>query len=544
MLDFRGIKKDDIITVRVDELLSQADIKSCRKNGADKYEHFDLFLDVANVYSATINCEIRNKALMLIKDILKFEAEQPLGFGWFLRWLPYEAQRELFSENYNEMIKLCFEGYSPENIEFSDNFFHNAETVVNDLKDKSLLRDIWDKILLAAIDYKWVIIIEMILNNMNFDNDGNPIIMDNDSDLWPKYTFDKIVFRAIEKEWNEVIVKIINNDKFFLLKEDTIYCLFDYFCADVNRFHSELSLLFKRVGINLSASFSGIICRGEEKYLEVLSLARKISGKDSLPFSISYSPTQAFLFATNSSPATVAEVLDHQIQWIQMRASQIFGNAVDKNVNWWSLCNGLKSDNRGLITDVDKSLIDSCNSILERSGFNGARLPLIVLKDEEKELSRDENWFNVLGEYIAEKQEIILYGRAIAKASLELDVDENILRAVVLIHELGHYITHAHPLNGITEESFDNVLFSRSDPDFLECIAQLFAYWATKEDGQYNSHDVFDKLASKQSGPYKVYLKYVNESPKIILQAIAVLRANDNATTISDLNVVINKLKN
>ncbi|MCQ2172771.1 MAG: hypothetical protein MJZ17_08495 [Bacteroidales bacterium] len=511
------------ITTRVDKLLKLVEVESGRDDG---YDPNDLISDVLDVFNDNATpFGIKNKALILLMDILKYEASDSWVDSCFLEKSPIEVQKTLFTVLYDEMIKLCF-GWTPENIEFSDLAHDHVKEVLDCLKDKSLLGDIRGKILSAAIDYEWKDVINMIL--------------EDDTKAWPDGTLDIITVCAIKKEWNEIIVTIINDDKFSFLKEGTIYCLFDYFYTDVNRFHSELNSLYNRVEINLSSSFSGIICRDEERFLKDLSNAH-IAG---LPFLISYYPFPGFLLALHSSPAVVSEVLVHQRQWIQMRASQISGEPVNGNVSWWSIYNGLLSDNRGLITDVDSSLIGICNSILEKSGFNGVGLPLIVFKDEEKALSRDENWFNVLGEYIAEKQEVILYGHAIAKASLELDVDENILRAVVLIHELGHYITHAHPLKNIAEEPFDNVLFSRSDPDFLECIAQLVAYWVTERDGQHNSHDVFNKLASKQSGPYKVYLKYLKESPKIILQSIAVLRANDKVTTISDFDMVINKLKN
>lgn len=512
------------ITTRVDKLLKLVEVESGRDDG---YDPNDLISDVLDVFNDNATpFGIKNKALILLMDILKYEASDSWVDSCFLEKSPIEVQKTLFTVLYDEMIKLCF-GWTPENIEFSDLAHDHVKEVLDYLKDKSLLGDIRGKILSAAIDYEWKDVINMIL--------------EDDTMAWPGGTLDKIAVGATKKGWNEIIVKTINGDKFFFLKEETIYCLFDYFYADVNRFHSELCSLYNCVEINLSSSFSGIICRNEELFLKDLSTTH-IGG---LPFLISYCPFPGFLLALHSSPATVSEVLVHQRQWIQMRASQISGEAVDGNVSWWSIYNGLLSDNRGLITDVDNSLIGICNSILEKSGFNGVRLPLIVLKDEEKEKkSPDDNEFNVLGEYIAEKQEVILYGRAISNDSLKLDVDEDILRAVVLIHELGHYITHTHPLNGIAEEPFDNVLFSRSDPDFLECIAQLFAYWVTERDGQHNSHDVFNKLASKQSGPYKVYLKYLKESPKIILQSIAVLRANDKVTTISDFDMVINKLKN
>lgn len=536
MEDYIRIKEAEI-TTRVNELVDIVDVKSRRtRKEEDAYDSSGSAQDVLEVYNKTENLRIKNKALVLLKDILKFEVDYPLIIpigqidSWILDGMPPEVQRVLFTDIFDEMVKLVFGG-TPENIKFSDMDEDHVKDVLGDLKDKSLLGGIRDKIVIAAIDYGWKDIIEIILND--------------DHKVWPEGTLDKIAVGAIKKGLNEIIVKIINDDRSYYLNEYTKYCLFDYFYADVNRFHSEFDALFKHVEINLSASFSGIICRDEERYLKDLSNTH-FAG---LPFLISHYPFPGFLLALHSSPATVSEVLDHQRLWIQMRTSKISGVPVNNNVSWWSIYNGLLSDNRGLITEVDNSLIGTCNSILEMAGFNGVGLPLIVLKDEEKELSRDENrenWFNALGEYIAEKQEIILYGCAIARASLDLDVDETILRAVVLIHELGHYITHAHPLKGIAEEPFDNVLFSGSDPDFLECIAQLFAYWVTKEFGQYNSQnvfDVFDKLASKQSGPYKVYLKYLNESPKIILQAIAVLRASTNVVTMSDFDLTINKLK-
>lgn len=510
---------------RVDNLLELVGEESSRDDG---YNPNDLISHVLYVYNDNATpFGIKNRALLLLKDILKHEACDSWVNFWLLEDSPLEVQKALFTELYDEMIGFCFSN-SPEKIKFENRDEDNVREVLGYLKDRSLLGGIRDKIVAAASDFGWKAVIS--------------IIWDDDSKAWPEGTLDKIAVGAIKNGLNEIIVKIINDDRFSFLNEYTKYCLFDYFYADVNRFHSEFDALFKRVEINLSASFSGIICRDEERYLKELSNTH-IAG---LPFLISYYPFPGFLLALHSSPATVLEVLDHQRQWIQMRTSKISGEPVNNNVSWWSIYNGLLSDNRGLITEVDNSLIGTCNSILEMAGFNGVGLPLIVLKDEEKELSRDENWenwFNALGEYIAEKQEIILYGRAIAKASLDLDVEEIVLRAVVLIHELGHYITHAHPLKGIAEEPFDNVLFSGSDTDFLECVAQLFAYWATKEDGPYNLHDVFDKLASKQSGPYKVYLKYLNESPKIILQAIAVLRASTNVVTMSDFDLTINKLK-
>lgn len=526
-----AVKEKEIID-RIKLLYEQANFgPSSDLEYLEPYIDSDTYNEILRVYDHADNSRIKSIALSLLKETFECNVNYPICSTSEVLCnleMPDEVQKELFTNNYDVMMEFCFDN-SPEKIKFDNRDEDNVKEVLGYLKDRSLLGGIRDKIVAAASDFGWKDVIN--------------IILDDDSKAWPEGTLDKIAVGAIKNGLNEIIVKIINDDRFSFLNEYTKYCLFDYFYADVNRFHSEFDALFKRVETNLSASFSGIICRDEERYLKDLSNTH-FAG---LPFLISYYPFPGFLLALHSSPATVSEVLDHQRRWIQMRTSKISGVPVNNNVSWWSIYNGLLSDNRGLITEVDNSLIGTCNSILEMAGFIGVGLPLIVFKDEEKELSRDENWenwFNALGEYIAEKQEIILYGRAIAKASLDLDVDETILRAVVLIHELGHYITHAHPLKGIAEEPFDNVLFSGSDSYFKECIAQLFAYWITKGDGKYSSQEVFDKLASKQSGPYKVYLKYMNESPKIILQAIAVLRANDKVTTISDFDLVIHKLKN
>ena len=98
------------------------------------------------------------------------------------------------------------------------------------------------------------------------------------------------------------------------------------------------------------------------------------------------------------------------------------------------------------LTGEDILLIQNLVKLLPK-GIKLIDIPLTVLSEEDHkpEPRYDGAYdFEKLGYYVAEKQKIVLLKNAIKKASSDLDVPETGLRAIVFVHELGHYFIDHH----------------------------------------------------------------------------------------------------
>jgi len=178
------------------------------------------------------------------------------------------------------------------------------------------------------------------------------------------------------------------------------------------------------------------------------------------------------------------------------------------------------------LNDIEKELIARVFEITSRNGYRYSTLPTIELSFEtpplfvaypeledelyEKryefdEYEREDEIFRnrdrrrpefidvdeVLGLYKPYEKKIVLFARGIEWHSKKYGTDPKWLYAVVLIHELGHWITHALPKDGVP--MWDTDLFAMSETDLLEGWAQLITYWiAQNVGGEFKR--VFDSL--------------------------------------------------
>ena len=111
----------------------------------------------------------------------------------------------------------------------------------------------------------------------------------------------------------------------------------------------------------------------------------------------------------------------------------------------------------------ERELIKRLMGITEKNGYCSSTLPLIFVSSETPPIFVDypeldeENWDevtpkisieNLLGVYDPQLQQIIIYERGIGSL-VRRGFDKKWLFAVVLIHEIGHWITHQLPKPGV-----------------------------------------------------------------------------------------------
>lgn len=125
----------------------------------------------------------------------------------------------------------------------------------------------------------------------------------------------------------------------------------------------------------------------------------------------------------------------------------------------------------------------------------------------------------LLGVYQSRHQQIVIYERGIKWRSHRLD--EEWLRSVVLIHEIGHWITHVLAKPGVPTWSTD--LFALSEADLKEGWAQLITWWIAAQVGGPFRH-TFEKLNQNQSSPYRVFEDFKDEPIDKVMESLERLR--------------------
>ena len=139
---------------------------------------------------------------------------------------------------------------------------------------------------------------------------------------------------------------------------------------------------------------------------------------------------------------------------------------------------------------------------------------------------------SLLGYYIPAKQEINLMELGIQWCAKELNIDVDLLREIVFIHELGHYMQHKMPCYQTQEWKYDLYIRSYTPIDLQEGWAQLMAAWVVKDKEDY-SH-VFQSLIAVQSAPYHVFKDYERDPYRRILNSLDGLRQLGRPAKITD----------
>jgi hypothetical protein len=126
----------------------------------------------------------------------------------------------------------------------------------------------------------------------------------------------------------------------------------------------------------------------------------------------------------------------------------------------------------------------------------------------------------LLGCYLPNPQ-IILYQRGLKWCARRHDLDEELLRGIVLIHEIGHWVTHLLPKPDIP--SWPTELYKLMSIEVSEGWAQLITWWIVDEIGG-EIKQVFEELNRLQSHPYRVYGKFKGNSVSSVINSLDMLR--------------------
>ena len=190
----------------------------------------------------------------------------------------------------------------------------------------------------------------------------------------------------------------------------------------------------------------------------------------------------------------------------------------------------------------ERELIAQLMEITGRSGYLPAALPPILLSSEtppifvvypelEKNEERDETISieELLGVYQPQHEQIIIYERGIRWRRHRLE--EEWLFAVVLIHEIGHWITHMLPKPGIP--TWETDLYVLGEKDVHEGWAQLMTWWiADQVGGEFKQ--TFEKLNRNQSPPYRVFEQFKDEPIDKVMASLEKLRLLQHPAQLQD----------
>lgn len=194
----------------------------------------------------------------------------------------------------------------------------------------------------------------------------------------------------------------------------------------------------------------------------------------------------------------------------------------------------LKSPARFLYDYSSSRLLEKLQGILKDADISLSEMPAVFLSMEippsyklveyhdEGDGKTLYDTEGLLGCYIPSKQEIHLFEHGIQWCAKRLSVDVDILREIVFIHELGHYMQHKMPCYKTKEWDYNLYIASYSPMDLHEGWAQLMDAWVVKDIKEYSN--TFQSLVAVQSSPYQVYKNYEQDSYRRILMSLDDLR--------------------
>lgn len=130
--------------------------------------------------------------------------------------------------------------------------------------------------------------------------------------------------------------------------------------------------------------------------------------------------------------------------------------------------------------------------------------------------------FNIPGEdFITQEGKIILFKDKIeAFCAKHKDVKEEQVRLIILLHELGHWVTHWPKAND------DNWILGYSGKDIKthESLAQLICYWLVEGDSDLKECFERQLTPTNPNNPYALYKKLTNINRMQIIMRIIALR--------------------
>jgi hypothetical protein len=126
----------------------------------------------------------------------------------------------------------------------------------------------------------------------------------------------------------------------------------------------------------------------------------------------------------------------------------------------------------------------------------------------------------VLGCYVPSPQ-IRLYARGLRWFARRNGLDEESLRAVVLTHEVAHWVSHLLPKPGLPEWPLE--LYRQTEEEVHEGWAQLLTWWVVEDVGG-RLKAVFEKLNGFQPPAYRVFERFKDKPVGAVMTSLERLR--------------------
>ena len=142
--------------------------------------------------------------------------------------------------------------------------------------------------------------------------------------------------------------------------------------------------------------------------------------------------------------------------------------------------------------------------------------------------------FSPLFECPKQAPQILIYERGIKYCAKETRLSEDILRQIVIIHELSHWA--AHRLQDTKGNIWENDLFDSTHKDVHEGWAQLLTFWALDYLKDAKSMEVFEELNKQQSSSYQKHKDILNRcnNKETILASLISLRIIKGGASFND----------
>jgi len=169
--------------------------------------------------------------------------------------------------------------------------------------------------------------------------------------------------------------------------------------------------------------------------------------------------------------------------------------------------------------------------------------------EERSEKRYSEGMFDIeqlLGLYLSHEKKIVLYLLGIRWAAEQLERRMNKSRSkiiedlttIVLVHEIGHWITHQMPTKNY--EEWEQEYYDTTSENVHEGWAQLITYWCIQ-----NNPDLlttFQELNRNQSAPYHQYKDFVSYPENKVIASLDELRGLERGASVQDWKDLIMKV--
>ena len=223
--------------------------------------------------------------------------------------------------------------------------------------------------------------------------------------------------------------------------------------------------------------------------------------------------------------------IEHELAELKQHAEVYQKTYVDISKKIAALT-GLKFNERVLVRYDSTTLNRESVLILFNAGLctdSDAELWDLRRDESEPNFPIENSIMDIFGEYYPNKKEmphspakkeIVIYEKMCQLAAAAMNVDVEVLKEVVIVHEIAHAITHLGKDNdGRIWEHFGN-----AETEDQELFAQIYPLLYFKESGNSEALEVFRKLAKHQDARYNSWRSYQTKSLSEINEALHQVR--------------------